>query len=138
MHNEPVMDRRLFLRSSVLATATVLLPWMAGCKGKTPIPAGTGHPAFLASISGINTLRVIGKAYLKTHTDEADADHLYQKIMKGHPGNTPMSMDELTAYLNNSISADFLNDRLVVSAGWVLSITEARQCALLAILNPVS
>jgi|GEM_PF-198472 len=134
--NQPAsLDRRHFIRLSALAAAVVIIPRMAACRAKLPIPAGTDRPDLLSHVTDKAAIRKIGKAYITAHPDEANADTLYEKIMKGHPGSSPMTTDELTAYLNNAVAADFTNDRLVVASGWVVSVTEARQCALFEITN---
>ena len=37
---------------------------------------------------------------------------------------------ERSAYLDQLVSADFRENRTIMIDGWMLSITEARQCAL--------
>ncbi len=135
MHKASSFDRRDFIRLSALAAAIAIIPGMAACRAKKNIPAVAGDPEMLNHLTNKDSLRKIGQAYISAHPDEARADDLYDAIMKGHPGNTPMNNEELTAYLNNAIAADFTNDRLVVASGWVVSVTEARQCALFAIMD---
>ena len=129
------LDRRHFIRLSAIAAAAAIIPWMDACKAKAVIPNGVERPDFLSHVTDKDALRKIGKAYLNVHPDEASAEILYVKLMKGHPGSTPMTTEELIAYLNNAIAADFTNDRLVVASGWVVSVTEARQCALFEITD---
>lgn len=133
MQTATSLDRRDFIRLSAIAAAIAILPGMAACRAKAPIPDGAASPDLLSHLTGKDALRKIGKAYLDGHPDEANADDLYDAIMKGHPGKTPLSSTELKAYLENAIAADFTNDRLVIASGWVVSVTEARQCALFTI-----
>jgi hypothetical protein len=49
------------------------------------------------------------------------------------PATEPARSEYIQARLNSNVHDDFKNAHIVVIKGWVLSITEARQCALLSL-----
>ena len=97
------MERRRFILLSLTAAVA------AGCQ----TGQHESRPAMLSSICDEKTLREIGQAYLQKH---------------------PGSKDELRKLvLNARAEDDFRNNRTIIIKGWVLSVTEARQCALLTL-----
>jgi len=66
---------------------------------------------------------------------ENDDDKLIQLLS----GNSPIagSSDEtaIHQYLDQKVKQDFETGNTVLVKGWVLSVTEARQCALFSLAN---
>jgi hypothetical protein len=80
---------------------------------------------------------VLGRLYLDTAPQEADAARLVTLIgaAKG-PELPPVSTatdESLRASLEARIRNDFINGDTVAVNGWLLSITEARLCALVSL-----
>ena len=76
-----------------------------------------------------DSARAVGAAYLRLHLEEADAERLTALL------GADLGDDEgaaLASRLAARQRADFGAGRTVVVEGWVLSLTEARICALLA------
>jgi hypothetical protein len=84
--------------------------------------AGLGAPenSLLALFPDPAAARAIGKAFLRDYPGEADAAHLAARLPRRHR-------------LHMAISADFAAGKTVMVEGWVLSRTEARLCALVAL-----
>lgn len=101
------MKRRKFILLSLAATGAASLPF-AGC---SPHDA----PEMLSKLCDEKTMREIGREYLAKHPAENNRDAL-KKLTR--PAD---------------IRAEFSNGNVVVIKGWVLSLTEARQCALLTL-----
>ena len=99
------MKRRKFILLSVAATGAITFP--AACKPGKPMPE------MLSSLTDKKTLREIGHEYLKQYP--AEKNQLQDLIV---PQN---------------VQSDFSKGNIVVIKGWVLSVTEARQCALLTL-----
>ena len=98
------MKRRRFILLSLTAAGAIGLP---GCR------PGHDAPEMLSSICDQKTLHAIGKAYLQEH---------------------PAGRDELQKLIvNSNVQDDFQKGNIIVVKGWVLSATEARQCALLTL-----
>ena len=74
----------------------------------------------------------IGQGYRKLIPDEDSRLVLYIRL-KGH--NQWDNEEGLRAALDSLVVTDFLLDRTVTVNGWILSVTEARQCALYSIIN---
>jgi hypothetical protein len=119
------IDRRQFLRAStVMAAATV---------GVVACDAGDdtrslARPDILPAI-GAAAVRDIGRRYRQMVPEERDASTLRAAILEDR------SRLSRFAWLTRPdvadlIRADFMNARVVLVNGWVLSRTEARQCAL--------
>ncbi len=85
------------------------------------IPDATGAP---------DGVVVLGKAYLRTHPDEAD-----RKILLGHlPGiDAGQGVRAQMPSLVPTITEDFDAGRVVTVQGWQLSRTEARAAAAIAL-----
>jgi len=79
----------------------------------------------------------LGQAYLDAHPQEAEHDALYNRVMstlQGHAGFTGAQTDgERFAAIATVVSEDYVAGDTVLAAGWVLSRTEARIYALLAL-----
>lgn len=118
--------RREFLREAVLLSATFLLPWLEACQSHSDPAIAT--PEFLSRIQEAKAIRAIGEAYIKTFPEEASLATLSTSLLGQQKGKADPSV--LTQNLREKISHDFQSGAVVVIKGWVLSMTEARQCAL--------
>jgi hypothetical protein len=79
-------------------------------------------------------IRDAGKAYLKKTHGENDDDKLAQLLANNDIAN---STDEkaIHQYLAEKIKHDFETGSTVLVKGWVLAVTEARQCALFSLVK---
>ena len=83
-------------------------------------PLGLAQPDLLALLGDADCVYRIGCAYRATVPHEAAAAHLTALLRPAAPA------------FEAQIRADFAEGRTVCLDGWILSITEARQCALFA------
>ena len=127
IHEYLHMDRRRFIRDSAILSASLAIPWLQACRGADPakIPA----PDFLSHTLDRESLQEIGKAYLERHPDEKNPQRLADLLMAGE------RTTDLAGHFNERIRKDFENGDTTLAAGWVLSVTEARQAALFSLLN---
>ena len=86
------------------------------------------RPESLSLIMGDNDLRAVGEHYRSEFPEESEEGILLQKLL-GKERELPAGRDDFDA----RIREDFKAGRVVVLDGWVLSVTEARQCALFSI-----
>ena len=107
------MDRRHFLRLTAFATTIGLVP-TARAK-RAAIDAAISRPELLDAL-GPKTVRAIGARYRSMYPAEDDARVLVNAIDISR------------------VRDDFARGRTVVVDGWLLSTTEARQCALFSLL----
>ncbi|HET6252891.1 MAG TPA: hypothetical protein VFE32_02390 [Puia sp.] len=117
------MKRRNFLLLTIAGGIAAITPF---CKSRRPSTTLT-QPFFLSAMCDVQTLRKIGTQYRTATPAEASEDALVQLLTTG--GGT-------TGQLDNKIKDDFTSGRTVTIDGWVLAVTEARQCALFSFQKP--
>jgi len=110
------MKRRNFIIKSSIAAGAIVIPsiyftWKNGIK----------LPLHLTYIFERYTIINIGEDYLKCFPDENNEDELFDLLM------------ERGFSIDKKIKEDYEHDRIAVLDGWVLSITEGRQCALFSL-----
>ena|SRR3982750_53002 len=96
-------------------------------------------PEQLAQICDLKTLKEIGMTYRLQAPSETDAGKLTTLLLTDSAGQAVSSSSDSTfiqALMNKKIAGDFENGNVVVVKGWILALTEARQCALLFVNNP--
>lgn len=77
---------------------------------------GLAEPQSLSLLWDAKTIRAIGSLYRKDFPSEKSERSLVKLL-------TPTPTED-------TITSDFKKGRVVVIDGWILSVTEARQCAL--------
>ena len=128
------MKRSDFIQLTAFAAAAISLPLLHSCS----TPAGErelSKPDFLSRLFDEKTIKEAGKAYLQKTPAENDEDKLIQ-LLSGN-GAIATSADEkaIHQYLDQKIKEEFKSGNTVIVKGWILSVTEARQCALFALVK---
>jgi len=127
------MDRRTFIQLSAVGAVAISLPQLH-CK---PTPEGLlEFPATLSTICDEKAIKEIGSAYLQIFPEENKSSRLRQQLLKDIDGKEIAStsdVDILSLHLQKKIHEDFRTSHTVILKGWVLSLTEARQCALFSL-----
>lgn len=122
------MIRRTFLFLSATGAAALVAPGL-GCRYyDKPLMHILAQPDFLGHVCDQKTIADIGSAYLAAFPGEAQRADLIRVLLKGTPG--AHDDDRLPKYINDNIREDFATGNIVTVRGWVLSRTEARQCAI--------
>lgn len=133
------MQRRQFLQLSAMG-GTVFLVTGMGCNQRHPVSYDIlGKPEALAQICDVKTLKEIGMAYHAQIPSETDADKLAALLLTDSAGNPLSSASDNSAIqtlIGKKIDHDFETGNIVIVKDWILSVTEARQCALLFLNNP--
>jgi hypothetical protein len=132
------MQRRKFI---LLTTAGGVTLSLSGLSCNTRRPAFypiLDKPRQLAYICDKKTIQEIGRAY-QVHTPaETAADQLI-RILSADSSGRPISSSADVLYvqqmIDQKITQDFEKGNTVVVKGWILAVTEARQCALFAVDN---
>ncbi|HET9486992.1 MAG TPA: hypothetical protein VFO54_06145, partial [Chryseosolibacter sp.] len=86
------------------------------------------RPESLSQICDDETLMILGQAYLKLYPDERNSELLMKELYGDFARRRRIKF-------KNSIKLDFHAGKTVILNGWILSVTEARQCALFNILT---
>ncbi len=124
------MKRRQFVHLySITALGSLFLrPHPVGAPvSEHPEDEWLASPRLLDMLGDERTVWQIGQAYRTQCANENDAGALRAKLI-ATVGKRDM--------LNQHILSDFESGRTIQVEGWILSITEVRQCALFSILYP--
>jgi len=103
-----------------------------------PTLSGDAQRARLVQLAANQpSARIVGSAYLLISPDEASADLLFERLLTALPdGRRALNVasdHELRKQLLGAASDDFRAQRTVNLDGWIVSLTEARLCALAAL-----
>lgn len=126
------MERRTFVRLSAYTAMALTLPLIDSCtsgsKGKA-----IAQPLFFSHLVDAKTIRETGITYRKMTPNENDQTKLSELLLD--KTNKEADNKAIETALNSKVEQDFKSGKTVRVKGWVLSLTEARQCALYSILN---
>lgn len=130
------MERRHFLGYALVAA----LPTpMLGCGNRHARADQTLQlPQALSQLTDEATVRRIGKAYRNQVPLEADRETLTNRLLEATPAafvSRSFGKAMLRTLLDLKIRRDFKDGRILVLEGWLLSQTEARQCALYSLVT---
>jgi len=80
-------------------------------------------------------IRLIGDSYRSRVKGEDDKDKLTQLLLTDNTGKKIDSSDKsaVTELLNKKTLEEFRAYKTIVEKGWIITITEARQCALFSL-----
>lgn len=118
------LSRRDVLRGAALAGVAAL---GVACRGE---PENPGGPTWLAAGFDRPALITLGGAYLATHPDERTVMALDAAVQDARGGRWPWSTQ---IDLPTVVAREFETGDTVLVDGWMLSRTEARLCARMAL-----
>ena len=129
------MKRRTFLITTTAALAVASVPviryYSNGKRSYHPLVM----PEELGNFCDEKAIRDIGMQYRKLVPSESEKAKLEQILLTDEAGKTvPMSdKTAVSELLDKKIQNDFNNFNIQILNGWVISVTEARQCALFSL-----
>ena len=128
-------NRRAFLHSALstllLAGAVAVSGLGAGCGSGPP-----GEPEWLAGlVIHRESAARIGRLYLAAHPEEADQRVLLARIEQAVRDSASLSANAAQAAtrLRQTVREEFTRGEALSVSGWILSVTEARLYALIAL-----
>jgi hypothetical protein len=129
------LDRRSVVQTLGVAGLTLAVGPGAGYGKALPGTADAPLARWLkCMVADLESARRVGQVYLQKAPEEADRDRLLMQIF---PELTPARQIDSPAAWRRAYTAkcrqDFAEGQTVRIDGWVLSLTEARLCALAAI-----
>ncbi|MGB4842852.1 MAG: hypothetical protein WBP16_00155 [Ferruginibacter sp.] len=130
------MKRRTFLlTASTVALAAVTIPVVRYYNKRSKYYDPIVMPDELSRFCEEKTLREIGSSYRKLAPQEKNKTVLKQLILTDSDGKLMATNDTYTLleFLDSKIHKDFADNSIYVINGWIISLTEARQCALLSL-----
>ena len=125
------MKRRSFVQKVISAGAISTMPsgWFAIINQELNPFA---RPELLSILDDPQAVNEIGKAYLRRHPAAQNPNALIAyidaKIDYKHTG-------EIQAVISRQIKSDFAHGNTIQLNGWILSQTEAQQCALYSLTH---
>jgi hypothetical protein len=128
------MKRRKFIQISAYSTAAITVPLLNGCTEK-PINAALVQPQFLSHIFDAKTMLETGQIYLKERPDENNKTKLADILTSNSSVRPTSGASSVRSYFDKKIHDDFASGKTVIVNGWILSLTEARQCALFSLIR---
>jgi len=138
MSKDRVFSRREAIKFAVAAAVAALV--QAQAPGAVALQgAQQALPTRLtALLAHSESAKVIGGEYLRNYPQEANLDLLLGQVASRMAASTgallSMNDQRLREGVDGLVRADFAADRIVKVRGWVLSATEARLCALAALM----
>ena len=133
------MKRRSFILLSATGITALVLPSLS-CNNINPNSKKILQlPNQLSHIVDAQTIREIGNAYRKQVAAEADQNQLIKLLLDDRSGSSAINTSDTTllrTVLNDRVKEDFEKGNIVHVKGWVLSTTEARQCAIFSFTQP--
>lgn len=114
-----------------VSTVVLAVPGFWGW-ARPPLKQGVlARPALLSMLGGPEPVGALGRRYRAAHPEEDSREVLVAAL---HEGIDPGPSSALRARLERQVRADFAAGHTVQLEGWVLAVTEARQCALYSIM----
>ena len=129
------MKRREFIGIAAVGAAGVVVPALARCDAS--VAATLAHPRLLELLHDDQIVRDLGRRYREIVPAEDSADTLVHAIMAGEAAEFSIqhrAAPSLCARVHEQVRRDFASGNTVTINGWILSVTEARQCALNSLL----
>ncbi|HVX26359.1 MAG TPA: hypothetical protein VHB70_08465 [Parafilimonas sp.] len=127
------MKRRDFIQLSAFAAAAISLPLLHSCNASTT--ELLAQPVFLSRLFDEHTIKDAGNAYLKNVPAENNKHKLEQLLADNNSIINSKDEKEIHKYLDKKIQQEFEAGNTVMVKGWILAVTEARQCALFSIIK---
>ncbi len=91
-------------------------------------------PVMLYSFCDEKTILQIGDTYRNLVPAENTKQKLEQLILVNNKGLTVNNdHEEIAAFIDSKIREEFSLSQTIIIKGWVIAVTEARQCALLTL-----
>ena len=127
------MKRRDFIYFSAFTAAAIRFPLLHSCNQSRENEIA--KPVFLSRLFDEKAINDAGKAYIRRTPLENDKNKLIQLLSNDSEMLRSSDQKAIYQYLDQRVKKDFETGNTVLVKGWVLSITEARQCALYSLIN---
>lgn len=91
-------------------------------------------PGLLSTFCSERTLKEIGVEYRKLVPHENEVQKLKTILLTDQSGKKIKNSDKdgIAKLINDKMHDEFINAKVLIINDWVISITEARQCALIS------
>jgi hypothetical protein len=132
-----LMNRRNFFLISAAMLTAVGIPWAVWPDKYKAIAKSMPPPSTLSQLCDEHALVQVGSHYRKLAPNENKLSVLGKFLFEDTAGNiiTDTEATSVNTLLEEKIFRDFEAGNTVIVDGWVLSLTEARQCAVYAMMH---
>ncbi|MDE3213611.1 MAG: hypothetical protein KGM98_10285 [Bacteroidota bacterium] len=133
------MQRRQFIYLSAMGAVAVTLPLFNCNTPVTDLEKVLSVPHILSELVGRDTVLEIGTAYGQLFPGEYKVkalDGILRGVAPGSPIQATTAPEKVMSLLDQNIKEEFTEGKTLVIRGWVLTVTEARQCALYSLVAP--
>lgn len=128
--SKSTLSRRQFLKAGSISALLLAIPglesWAAPPLQQEVLP----HPELLVILGDPERVCELGRCYRSSVPNERTRKALSAALHQEFPAGSPSRR-----HLQERIRDEFAMGRTVQLDGWVLSVTEARQCALYSLLQ---
>lgn len=126
------------MKLATAGTVAMYLPNLHCRPGESSFTKVLSQPGELQHICDATTIKEIGGGYQKQVNGESSRAALEQ-LLAIDTNNKPLSESSNGGYISTQIAkkvqSDFAQNKTIVVNGWILSVTEARQCALFSLIE---
>jgi hypothetical protein len=126
------MERRKFIFVAASGVATMIIPIGLYNCSDTKYDSTVAKPILLSNIWDTQIIAEIGELYQKQYPKENTEQKLVGILSEG----ISMGENDISASITSRIEEDFKTGKIVTLDGWILSVTEGRQCALFSLIQP--
>ena len=130
------MLRRSFVELTSIALVGSMVPVVGCSSSPTRLERILSLPSALAAIHNPETIAALGESYRISVPDEDNLEELRNMLLLDVEDNViAQDTDDATLkqLLEERVKSDFDQGETVILDGWILSKTEARQCALFSL-----
>ena len=127
------MQRRTFIATAIITAISLPVAYYYKKKISRDDPLTTAQ--MLSLFCDAIALKEIGVAYRKLVPAENEKQKLTDLVLTGSGGKKVKASNwsAVEALVSQKIHQEFLNKELIIVKGWLVSKTEARQCALFSL-----
>ena len=123
------MKRRNFVILTGVGISAIILPTLYYKYNNPEYNPLLTEPEFLSSIWDANTIQQTGEIF----REQFPSENSERKLVNLLSSDSSSDMIGSTEIMNQKILKDYIIGNIVMIDGWILSKTEARQCALFSI-----
>lgn len=129
------MKRRTFILVTTSAVALSVLPTVKHAQVRFSPKDPLLRPGILAQFCDRNEIVAIGSSYRTQVPSENEKQILTSLLLTDERGiQRPQDNEALiTQLITQKVEKDFKENRTFIANGWIISETEARQCALVSL-----
>jgi hypothetical protein len=133
--NQVMMTRRSFIAKALVGGAAIVAVGVVKWKYWRTRTPPFEFPLVLSSFCDEETVRKIGLRYMALVPGESSQAALLARLSAEIDHNPRDSADtaEIASEIELKTERDFRSEKILIINNWIISRTEARQCALLAL-----